>query len=482
MPVNTSSEHQTLHQARSRDIATLIIIVLSIIGIGYAMYEMELLPFQETSSAAPNNVTAWATKVESGTKIGTNQAGKAYTPPAGRENPSYALGVATFEPENPKDPNIAKNKFISMGYGGELVYSFGKVVENVNGFDLTIHEATVGDRNAVPEDKVEIEVSQDRSNWKKIGIASSKSNEGGEGIKRLDFNSTGFPWIGYIKIKDISDRSLGKSYDDGFDLDAIGVVKLGTQATPAGVSAVGVIDSSKTSCTNSSKTSSQLNIVTYNMGDDGKVWKGTKEERIKALAKMLLTERNAEIIAIEEIKHKTSDGSTPEVGYLSKYFPGYHIYNKPHNPDQDYSNVILSKHAIVSGSDKTQVLLVNGGGTPRTNLSVIVDTPKGKVRVYAIHTRAGDSAEPQSKDTFTWVQQVSGSENVPYIVMGDFNQSRETLDKILSNLKLTMTGSNVNSSIIDHVYVSPTLSIKEKCVLSNNGISQGHSPVYITTN
>jgi len=490
MPVSKSTKSTPrkaeYNKMMNRDILTLSILVGGLFVIGMIMYNMQLLPFQEKSEAyVPPGVTAWATKVEGGTKVGTNQQGGIYKPAAGRANPAYGTGVSNFEPENPSDPNVANGKFVSMGYGGELVYSFGKVVNNVSGFDLTIHEATIGDRALSTEDVVMVEVSKDRSDWRKLGNASSRSNDGGQGIKKFDLASVGLDWIGYIKLRDISNRSLGKSYDDGFDLDAIGAVKLGTLSTPApnslGAAPAGA-NSTKTSCSMGSKTANQLNLVTYNVGDDSDVWKGGlahDPERVARMAKLLMTDRNAEIIALHEIKHRVGDKQTmpPELAHVKTYFPAYSLFTRPHNESNDYSNVILSKYPFVSGSEKEHIM--TGGSAVRKNLSVIINTPRGKVRVFAIHTRYGEQ-NPQTKQIAAWVKSVTTAEpGIPFVVMGDFNQSNSDNMKAFNDAKVSVVSPGLSG--IDHIYLN-NLSVKESCKVGNGGISGGHDPVFITTN
>lgn len=198
-----------------------IAVPLTLLAIYMVADQNGLIPSQKSSDASSSlGITAWASRVEPGTKVGTNPYGQAYQPTANRANPAFGIGPANFEPSE-----STNNTFYSLGYGGEVVYSFSKRVKNADGFDITIHEATIGDRKALSEDRAEIEVSQNGSTWKKIGNASSRSNDGGEGISKLNISSTGWSWIKYVKIRDTSNRSLGKSYDDGFDIDAIGAVK-----------------------------------------------------------------------------------------------------------------------------------------------------------------------------------------------------------------------------------------------------------------
>jgi len=239
----------------------------------------------------------------------------------------------------------------------------------------------------------------------------------------------------------------------------------------------------KTSCSMSSKTANQLNLASYNVGDDGDVWKdGLAHDpaRVAAMAKLLMTTRSAEIIALQEIKHEVADGETkpPELSYIKTYFPGYSILTRPHNSDNDYSNVILSKFPFVSGTEK-ELLMTEGRGNDRRNLSVIVNTPRGKVRVFAIHTRY-EQPGSQTKEIAAWVKSVTSSEpGIPFVVMGDFNQSDSNNKSAFSDAKVSVVSPGFPG--IDHIYLN-SLSINEKCRIGNGGISGGHDPVFITTN
>lgn len=106
--------------------------------------------------------------------------------------------------------------FFSLGKGGSTVLSFAHYVINVPGNDLSFHEITNG-RDTYPEEKADIEVSQDGSTWKPIGTVSGLA---ANGDAFLDFDSTGYGWIKYLKISDATDFSLHSSNADGYDVDS----------------------------------------------------------------------------------------------------------------------------------------------------------------------------------------------------------------------------------------------------------------------
>lgn len=130
--------------------------------------------------------------------------------------------------------------FFSLGKEGTITVKFDKYVENVvsgNGFDLSFHEITNG-RDSYPEENAKVEVSQDSITWKDIGEVSSKATDG---IDYLDFDSTGWSWIQYVRITDTTDFSLHSNDADGYDIDAIDATNgLCDEPTDGNVCEVGV--------------------------------------------------------------------------------------------------------------------------------------------------------------------------------------------------------------------------------------------------
>lgn len=109
--------------------------------------------------------------------------------------------------------------FISLGFGGSIVVAFDSYVPDVEGNDISIHEATNG---TYPLEKVNIEVSQDGTTWELAGTADNTSPSK---ISYIDFSGTNFSWIKFIRITDTSDSSIFTNDADGFDLDAVDVTK-----------------------------------------------------------------------------------------------------------------------------------------------------------------------------------------------------------------------------------------------------------------
>ncbi|MCA9354224.1 MAG: DUF4114 domain-containing protein [Candidatus Kaiserbacteria bacterium] len=129
-----------------------------------------------------------------------------------RSNPEDATG-------DPDWTSGGSTGFYSLGFGGWIIVSFDKYVVNVEGNDLSIHEATNG---TYPLEKARVEVSQNGSEWHVLSEeAHNDSSEGGDGVTLLDFDETGLSWIKYVLITDTTDPSLHGNDADGFDLDTV---------------------------------------------------------------------------------------------------------------------------------------------------------------------------------------------------------------------------------------------------------------------
>lgn len=149
----------------------------------------------------------WADEVISSTQ-GTRKDGSAVL--ANRTNPDNALGT-------PDGNGNAGTGFFSLGVDGVITVKFDKYVENVDGDDLSFHEITNG-RDSYPEEKASVEVSQNGVDWETIGTVSSTAVNG---VAYLDFDSTGWSWIQYVRITDTTDFALHANDADGYDLDAV---------------------------------------------------------------------------------------------------------------------------------------------------------------------------------------------------------------------------------------------------------------------
>ncbi|HMQ01875.1 MAG TPA: hypothetical protein PKD79_02270 [Candidatus Doudnabacteria bacterium] len=125
-----------------------------------------------------------------------------------RSDPNLATGPADWVPGT-------GSNFYSLGFGGSIVVSFSGYVIDVDGPDLSIHEATNG---TYPLETASVEVSQDGATWYLAGTAD---NTPGDKVTYLDFGHTGLSWIKYVKVTDTSNAALFEATADGFDLDAV---------------------------------------------------------------------------------------------------------------------------------------------------------------------------------------------------------------------------------------------------------------------
>lgn len=146
----------------------------------------------------------FATNVVSNVQ-GLRKNGSAVLPE--RSNPNDVLG----------SPDGA---FHSLGYGGEVVVEFADKVFGDTLSVISVHEITNG-RDTYPEEKVDVFVSQNGTDWVSIGTASNQDSDGGDGVALLDVYPSGYNWIRYVKLVDTTDSSLHDNVSDGFDIDAI---------------------------------------------------------------------------------------------------------------------------------------------------------------------------------------------------------------------------------------------------------------------
>jgi len=131
---------------------------------------------------------------------------------ATRKNPSNALGV---------NNGNAEGTFVSLGYGGEMVYKFPVVVANGAGDDLKFYEVTNG-RNTYPTETATVQISQDGTNWFPVVGYTITSEPGGDGIIFVEVSSSGLTQFQYVKIKDTTNAALNPDgLSDGYDLDAV---------------------------------------------------------------------------------------------------------------------------------------------------------------------------------------------------------------------------------------------------------------------
>ena len=131
-------------------------------------------------------------------------------------------------------------KFVSLGFGGSIILAFDQPFCNDEGNDLNLVETSSGNASFYdyPE-QAEFFVSQDGANWTSLGLTDPLDPEVGCGAKidkEFDIEASGFDWIKYVKVVDVTDP-FAKLRDkntcaesstfafntaaDGFDLDAV---------------------------------------------------------------------------------------------------------------------------------------------------------------------------------------------------------------------------------------------------------------------
>ena len=130
-----------------------------------------------------------------------------------RSDPENALG-------EPDTVSVNGPKWFSLGFGGEIVVRFAFPVLDIDGVDLSFHEITGGRAN-YPEETADVYVSQNGVDFEYVGEVSSEPGGGGDGVVYLDFNSTGFDSIQYVKIIDTTNPDDHNNNADGYDLDAV---------------------------------------------------------------------------------------------------------------------------------------------------------------------------------------------------------------------------------------------------------------------
>jgi uncharacterized surface protein with fasciclin (FAS1) repeats len=139
-------------------------------------------------------------------------------------NALNALG----EPQNVNDENTTENVgFVSLGFGGEIILSFGGAINNGEGDDIMVYEATpnIASRNCTrwPE-KIDVFASQDNCNWVYLG----------RGCQDASFDLGSLSWAQFIRIKDVSNPSGGLFVNligNGYDLDGVACLN-GTVENP----------------------------------------------------------------------------------------------------------------------------------------------------------------------------------------------------------------------------------------------------------
>ncbi len=175
------------------------------------LYKLEIVGTDPECDVAPEEPPQCVAEPEGGwadtvvdSEQGLKKGGSAVA--ANRSNTSDALGAANWT-------SGGSTGFYSLGFGGWITVAFDSFVPNVEGNDISIHEATNG---TYPQESALIEVSQDGETWYSVGTSASNGT-----VTYFDFDSTGLAWIKYVRVTDTTNPALHNNDADGFDLDAV---------------------------------------------------------------------------------------------------------------------------------------------------------------------------------------------------------------------------------------------------------------------
>lgn len=129
-----------------------------------------------------------------------------------RKDPTQALGEANGEPVT------SDIKFVSLGFGGDIILKLDNPVINKEGNDLAIAEVTGGNETySKYKEDADVYGSMDNINWTFLG--SVKNDNGNPLLGEVDLGIMDKAL--YIKIVDKSPVVSGR---DGFDVDSISCI------------------------------------------------------------------------------------------------------------------------------------------------------------------------------------------------------------------------------------------------------------------
>lgn len=141
---------------------------------------------------------------------GTRKDGSAVL--ANRSDPSFGFVPQTIGAD--ADAGFPAGSFFSLGFGGNITYTFPSPIVDSPGSDLRIWETTGG---VYPDEKLKVEVSQDGSTWYVIPGGAIRD-------EYIDISSSPLDYANYLKLTDTSDINLFENTADGYDLDGISTV------------------------------------------------------------------------------------------------------------------------------------------------------------------------------------------------------------------------------------------------------------------
>jgi|GEM_PF-2878764 hypothetical protein len=200
-----------------------------------------------TATASMATSLTYATEVESYTQGFFNYQDQ------GKINARTQLDSALGSPEKGGNVNQVSD-FLSLGLGGEAVFSFG------TGFsgEVKIWETTWGKKSSQSSywEEVDIYVGKTPNEWFKLGNIQNIADgaydpsDAGDSNGQLDGGASlfttdlfGAEVFNFVKVVDVTPESEWKTDRDGFDINAIAVegVSVPEPASTLGLMAVGVL-------------------------------------------------------------------------------------------------------------------------------------------------------------------------------------------------------------------------------------------------
>lgn len=168
----------------------------------------------------------YATKVEFYDNKGTSMENY-------RKDTDNALGAPQLDPSN----NSNKD-FLSLGIGGEAIFSFGKLFSG----QVTLWETTWGNytKQSGYDEKVQVLVgnSLDGNNWLDIGTIQNIADNAYKNSLGATLNINNNNTYKYVKLIDKSQNLTGR---DGFDVNAIAVMGVDAASVPEPTSALALL-------------------------------------------------------------------------------------------------------------------------------------------------------------------------------------------------------------------------------------------------
>lgn len=168
----------------------------------------------------------YATKVEFYDNKGTSMDNY-------RKDTSNALGAPQLDPNNNSNQD-----FLSLGIGGEAIFSFGTLFSG----QVTLWETTWGNysQQSQYDEKVQVLVGNDlgSNDWLDIGTIENIDDNAFKSPLGASLQINNNNTYKYVKLIDKSPRLAGR---DGFDVNAIAVMGVDAVSVPEPTSSLGLL-------------------------------------------------------------------------------------------------------------------------------------------------------------------------------------------------------------------------------------------------